>query len=151
MHDLPPELLEPSPPPAEAASSPDHDGKGRLSPGNSLWKKRDPLRHQLAVREALERRVSLEKSLLKALTDEDVRRVVERLVSIITDGKDAQAVQAAKVLLAHSMPRQTAPAESAGGGGSGPTFVFQLPADPVERARRRVANEAGRAAAASPD
>ena len=106
-------------------------------------KRRDHAKHAAAVRAALARRVSLDKALVDAVSPAAMGRVVARLLSIINDGEAKAACSAAKVLLAHVVPKRPAQFGEVGRpAGGGNTFVFQLPADPVEQARRLVANEA---------
>ena len=131
--------------PAEQTEGQQGTGSPRFEPGNELWKRRDHAAHADAVRAALQRRVSLEKVLLDCVTPDDARAIIVRLMSIVVDGAAKDAVRAAQTLLNVLVPKRPAQAGEVGrphAGGGGSTFVFQLATDPVEAARRRVANTA---------
>ena len=134
---LPPEA--PQTGSGSAEESVGRGGTGRFQPGNELWKQRKTHGPTVLAR----RRRSVQASLLKCLTKQDVRDQYERLMDIIRRGSNKDAMQAFKAIW--DVIGKPEPMEAKSEEGGGPTFVFQIPNSlPVSHGRRVVPNEAAR-------
>jgi hypothetical protein len=112
-------------------------GTGRFQPGNELWKQRKTHGPTVLAR----RRRSVQASLLKCLSQQDVRDQYARLMEIIRGGNNKDAMMAFKAIW--DVIGKPDPMEAKSGEGGGPTFVFQIPDHlPVSPGRRVVPNEA---------